>query len=30
IVKLHDGHIWFIHDPLVKGHGLGVVFTFKR
>ena len=30
IVKLHDGHIWFIHDPLVEGHGLGVVFTFKR
>ena len=30
IVKLHDGSIWFIHDPLVKGHGLGVVFTFKR
>ena len=30
IVKLHDGHIWFIQDPLVKGHGLGVVFTFKR
>ena len=30
IVKLHDGNIWFVHDPLVKGHGLGVVFTFKR
>lgn len=29
IVKLHDGHIWFVHDPLVSGHGLGVVFTFK-
>ncbi|OJF69135.1 two-component sensor histidine kinase [Alteromonas sp. V450] len=26
IIKLHDGRIWFVHDPLMKGHGLGVVF----
>ena len=30
IVRLHEGKIWFVHDPLMKGHGLGVVFTFKR
>jgi signal transduction histidine kinase len=29
IVKLHDGKIWFVHDPLMKGSGLGVVFSFK-
>ncbi|WP_394221492.1 ATP-binding protein [Alteromonas gracilis] len=28
IVKLHDGQTWFVHDPLMKGHGLGVVFCF--
>ena len=28
IVKLHDGQIWFVHDPLMQGHGLGVVFCF--
>tara|TARA_Y100001970_G_scaffold165771_1_gene202692 strand:+ start:328 stop:672 length:345 start_codon:yes stop_codon:yes gene_type:complete len=30
IVKLHDGSIWFIHYPLLKGRGLGVLFTFTR
>ncbi|GFD79912.1 two-component sensor histidine kinase [Tenacibaculum sp. KUL118] len=30
IVKLHDGQTWFVHDPLMKGHGLGVVFCFPR
>ena len=30
IVRLHEGKTWFVHDPLMKGHGLGVVFTFKR
>jgi signal transduction histidine kinase len=30
IVKIHDGKLWFVHDPLFKGHGLGVVFSFKR
>lgn len=30
IVKLHDGKLWFVHDPLMQGHGLGVVFTFPR
>ncbi|GMM67739.1 HAMP domain-containing sensor histidine kinase [Alteromonas sp. MTD1] len=29
IVKLHDGKIWFVHDPLMQGSGLGVVFSFK-
>ena len=30
IVKLHDGQTWFVHDPLMKGHGLGVVFCFPK
>ena len=30
IVKLHDGQTWFVHDPLMQGHGLGVVFCFPR
>ncbi|AXT39400.1 sensor histidine kinase [Alteromonas sp. BL110] len=30
IVKLHDGHTWFVHDPLMQGNGLGVVFCFPR
>ncbi|CAI3966346.1 sensor histidine kinase [Alteromonas macleodii] len=30
IVKLHDGNIWFIHYPLLKGRGLGMLFTFTR
>ncbi|MFZ8198542.1 ATP-binding protein [Alteromonas portus] len=30
IVKLHDGRTWFVHDPLMQGHGLGVVFCFPR
>lgn len=30
IVKLHDGQTWFVHDPLIQGHGLGVVFCFPR
>lgn len=30
IVKLHDGKTWFVHDPLMQGHGLGVVFCFPR
>ncbi|MDO6568379.1 HAMP domain-containing sensor histidine kinase [Alteromonas sp. 1_MG-2023] len=30
IVKLHKGKLWFVHDPLMQGHGLGVVFTFPR
>ena len=28
IVKLHDGQTWFVHDPLMQGNGLGVVFCF--
>ncbi|MCZ8528923.1 HAMP domain-containing sensor histidine kinase [Alteromonas sp. PRIM-21] len=28
IVKLHDGQTWFVHDPLMHGNGLGVVFCF--
>jgi signal transduction histidine kinase len=30
IVKLHDGKLWFVHDPLMQGRGLGVVFSFKH
>nr|WP_282100454.1 HAMP domain-containing sensor histidine kinase [Alteromonas sp. MMG017] len=30
IIKLHKGKLWFVHDPLMQGHGLGVVFTFPR
>ena len=30
IVSMHDGHLWFIHDPMMQGHGLGVVFSFPR
>lgn len=30
IVKLHDGRLWFVHDPLMQGRGLGVVFSFKH
>lgn len=30
IIKLHKGNLWFVHDPLIKGHGLGVVFTFPN
>ena len=30
IVKLHNGQTWFVHDPLMQGHGLGVVFCFPR
>lgn len=29
IVKLHDGKVWFVHDPLMQGSGLGVVLSFK-
>lgn len=28
IVKLHDGQTWFVHDPLLQGNGLGVIFCF--
>lgn len=27
IVRLHGGHVWFVHDPLMRGHGLGVVLS---
>jgi signal transduction histidine kinase len=30
IVKLHDGKLWFVHDPLMQGRGLGVVFSFEH
>lgn len=30
IIKLHEGKIWFVHDPLMNGNGLGVVFSFPR
>lgn len=30
IVNMHDGKLWFIHDPMMQGHGLGVVFSFPR
>jgi signal transduction histidine kinase len=30
IIKLHKGKLWFVHDPLMQGNGLGVVFTFPR
>jgi len=30
IVKLHEGRVWFVHDPLMNGSGLGVVLSFKR
>lgn len=30
IVKLHKGALWFVHDPLMQGHGLGVVITLPR
>ena len=30
IIKLHEGKIWFIPDPLLRGSGLGVVFSFAR
>ncbi|MEM7418860.1 MAG: HAMP domain-containing sensor histidine kinase [Pseudomonadota bacterium] len=30
IVKLHDGKLWFVHDPLMEGRGLGVVFSFEH
>lgn len=29
IVKLHDGKVWFVHDPLMQGSGLGVVLSLK-
>lgn len=30
IVKLHKGALWFVHDPLMQGQGLGVVITLPR
>lgn len=27
IVRLHGGHVWFVHDPLMRGSGLGVVLS---
>lgn len=30
IVKLHNGALWFVHDPMMQGHGLGVVITLPR
>ena len=30
IIKLHNGHLWFVHDPLMQGHGLGVVCSLRK
>ncbi|BFT31259.1 hypothetical protein D210916BOD24_24350 [Alteromonas sp. D210916BOD_24] len=30
IVKLHEGTLWYVHDPLLRGKGLGVVFSFAQ
>lgn len=27
IIDLHDGTLWYVYDPLAKGHGLGVTFS---
>ena len=27
IIRLHGGHVWFVHDPLMQGSGLGVVLS---
>ena len=30
IITLHNGQLWFVHDPLMQGHGLGVVCSLRK